>query len=107
MKKIVLLIVLLCGLIVSSEVSAERGVVAYFDEFPNNNIIILTPMGYTCGKVIGVAVGMNRGNYVVGALENYGYETIYDETMNATFDMLILAAYASYDYAVDWLRSQY
>ena len=106
MKKFILLVVLICTLMISSTVSAARGVVAFYDQ-SSNKIVIATNSGYTYGNVMYYIWGLKRGDVVVGNLESFASHELYDLTTDSSFTMWIDRYWANENEVIDWLKRGY
>ena len=109
MRKCVLLLVMFCILVVSTTVSAARGVVAYFDNYASRKIVIYDYSLHTfsCGRaLVGGYLTMER-DVVVGNVSFLGLQEFYNLRTEDTFSVFIEQCYLDTQGAMEWIQNNY
>ncbi|MBR1805184.1 MAG: hypothetical protein IJ774_02230 [Selenomonadaceae bacterium] len=104
MKKLIVLVALLCTVMISSTAAARdavRGVVVYYN-YSSDKIIIETNRGFTCGEIMS-GYFLDTSHVVVGSLESYGTHEMYDLTSDRSFRMWVDEYWLDSDSALEWL----
>lgn len=109
MKKLVALLILLIGLMISSPVSAARGVVVYFDNYGSRKMVILDSslQTFSCGHVMTGGYLTTERDVVAGKISFLGLQEIYNLRSDESFSIFIEECYLDLAGAKNWLRNTY
>lgn len=108
MKKIVVSIsLILCSLLVSVTAYAARGVVAYYDSSSSKIVIKTSYNQFTCGTVYGGGYWLSTGHVIIGNLESYGYQDLYDATGDNEFSVYIDNYWLDEGRVLEWINRGY